>query len=258
MYNDEEIKQIFAARLKGLREAAGLTQGELAAKLGVSRGSISFYEQCQRVPDIIFLDRVSSYFRVSVSFLMGYSENLSAKTEALELTLDFTDETIEKLINTQTGYALSVFIEHERFEDFMKCAEYYLIPVLTDEHYDSETDFDFRTFQIATMLTGILADLKADLIKYYMERFGGEIDTVKYKKLLNKLNRHVKASDQAFANAEPSQDEDFEEIIFSEDEEGAMVYKKTRQFVQESDEQSRKHPSLPDSELLKRYRDGHH
>ena len=47
-----EVNERFAERLRDLREAAGLTQKQLADELGVSRGSISYYENCERVPDI--------------------------------------------------------------------------------------------------------------------------------------------------------------------------------------------------------------
>jgi len=69
------IKQIFATRLKELREASQLSQSQLAERLGVSRGSISFYENGERTPDIVFLDSVASYFNVPIDYLMGYADN---------------------------------------------------------------------------------------------------------------------------------------------------------------------------------------
>ena len=48
----------FSRLLKELRESKGLKQAELAEKLGVSRGSISFYENGDRVPDIEFLGTI--------------------------------------------------------------------------------------------------------------------------------------------------------------------------------------------------------
>ena len=43
---------MFAKRLKELRETAGLTQEQLAKELKVSRGAISYYEKGGRTPDI--------------------------------------------------------------------------------------------------------------------------------------------------------------------------------------------------------------
>lgn len=250
MYSDDEIKQIFAKRLKGLREAAGLSQGELAEKLGVSRGSISYYEQCQRVPDIVFLERVSSFFRVSVSFMMGYCENLDFNNEVLE-RIDFTDEAAEKLEQLGCGSALATIIEHERFEELIRCAEYYLCPVLHHNHPDIETDFDFRTFQIAVMITGILSDIKAESIKWGMKHFNGEIDTEKCNILISRLNNHIRTSDKAFRQAEQVHEG------FSEGkDEDAKIFKQTRSFVEECDKDARAFPQSPDSELLRKYRNG--
>ena len=55
----------FPARIKELRESIGLNQSQLAAELGVSRGSISFYENGDRAPDAAFLYNAAQYFHVS-------------------------------------------------------------------------------------------------------------------------------------------------------------------------------------------------
>ena len=54
----------FAKRLKEVREAAGMTQAQLASELNVSRGAISYYEKGERTPDIEFLDSFSDYFNI--------------------------------------------------------------------------------------------------------------------------------------------------------------------------------------------------
>lgn len=68
------VRQVFSERLRELREAAGLTQQELAEKLNWSRGSISFYEKCQRCPDIEFLKAASTFFGVSADWFIGQSD----------------------------------------------------------------------------------------------------------------------------------------------------------------------------------------
>lgn len=69
--SDEQVKVHFANKLRELREAAGLSQEELGEKIGCSRGSISFYEKSQRVPDIIILKKASEFFNVSPAYLLG-------------------------------------------------------------------------------------------------------------------------------------------------------------------------------------------
>lgn len=65
----------FASRLKKLREEHGLSQTELADKLGISRGSISFYENKSRVPDINILLALCNHFFVSSDYLIGLTDD---------------------------------------------------------------------------------------------------------------------------------------------------------------------------------------
>lgn len=76
----------FSKLLKDLREREGLKQSELAEKLGVSRGSISFYENGDRVPDIVFLGKVSEFFNVSCDYLLGFNENPSKDIDDQSIT----------------------------------------------------------------------------------------------------------------------------------------------------------------------------
>lgn len=65
----------FSKLLRELRESKGLKQSELAEKLGVSRGSISFYENGDRVPDIVFLHKMAEFFGVSCDYLLGFVDD---------------------------------------------------------------------------------------------------------------------------------------------------------------------------------------
>lgn len=65
--------EIFSRRLKELREESGLSQALLAEELGVSRGSISYYENGDRTPDVEFLAKAKAYFGVDYEYLLGES-----------------------------------------------------------------------------------------------------------------------------------------------------------------------------------------
>lgn len=68
------VMHLFSQHLKELRESAGLNQSQLAEELKVSRGSISFYENMDRVPDVEFLSTAAKFFHVSTDWLLGLSD----------------------------------------------------------------------------------------------------------------------------------------------------------------------------------------
>lgn len=80
-----QSKEYFPIRLKMLRSKRKMSQGALAEALGISRGTISFYENGDRLPDIETLENISNYFGVSYNYLLG-------KT-------DIADETITRHLN---------------------------------------------------------------------------------------------------------------------------------------------------------------
>ena len=65
-------------KIKELRQSKGLTQAELATKLGVTRQAVSLYEKGQRKPKIETLKKLAEYFGVSVTYIKG-----ETKTEML-------------------------------------------------------------------------------------------------------------------------------------------------------------------------------
>ena len=61
-------------RIKELRLKAGLTQEQLAKKVGLSEQAISFYELGKRNPKIEKWQKLADFFGVSVPYLQGYVE----------------------------------------------------------------------------------------------------------------------------------------------------------------------------------------
>ena len=61
----------FGLRLKHLRIEKGLTQDELAKKLGVAKSTISLYETNAREPNFNMLTRIADFFNVTVDGLLG-------------------------------------------------------------------------------------------------------------------------------------------------------------------------------------------
>ncbi len=61
----------FENRIKQLRNEKNIYQKELAKVIGVSSGAIAMYETGKRSPDKDILDKLASYFNVSVDYLLG-------------------------------------------------------------------------------------------------------------------------------------------------------------------------------------------
>lgn len=62
-------------RLKELRLEHNMTQADLAKKLHLTPKAISFYENDQREPDNLIIEKLSKLFNVSTDYLIGTSQN---------------------------------------------------------------------------------------------------------------------------------------------------------------------------------------
>lgn len=83
--------------LKKAREAAGYTQAQAAAKLGISDGTYKNYEQGKREPNGEKLVALARLYNVTTDYLLGYSkEEFSLKPEKpiKDTTLKALEETI--------------------------------------------------------------------------------------------------------------------------------------------------------------------
>lgn len=60
-----------AQKLKQLRLQAGLTQEQLAARIGVSSRTIKLWEHGTRTPSAVYLLALADCFHVSVDWLLG-------------------------------------------------------------------------------------------------------------------------------------------------------------------------------------------
>lgn len=68
----------FAARLKQLRTACGLTQKAVAQVLGIDRSTYTYYETGKTHPDLDTLARLAGMLRVSADELLGLSAPAAA------------------------------------------------------------------------------------------------------------------------------------------------------------------------------------
>lgn len=87
----------FGNTLKKLRLQEGLTQQQLADRLGLTKSVISYYELQERYPSPEVLIKLASVFHVSTDFLLGLN-----REETIDLSgLDEEDIiTIKRLVTS--------------------------------------------------------------------------------------------------------------------------------------------------------------
>ena len=84
----------FGNKLKELRKQAGMTQQQLANKLGITKSVVSYYELSERTPSPDVLKELSHIFRVSTDYLLGIE-----RSKTIDVS-DLSDEDIKLLLAT--------------------------------------------------------------------------------------------------------------------------------------------------------------
>ena len=70
---------IYGARLKSLRKRENITQNDLAAKLNVTKGTVSTWETDNRKPSFDKLVEICTLFDVSLDYLLARSDDASSQ-----------------------------------------------------------------------------------------------------------------------------------------------------------------------------------
>lgn len=91
--------EVFSARLKELRQESGLTIEEFASEVGVSKSSVGYYENQNRLPDLATAARMADVLNVTTDYLIGRS---NARTQAPKLKnicdyVGLSDKSVEML-----------------------------------------------------------------------------------------------------------------------------------------------------------------
>ena len=73
----------FGKRLKELRLQSGMTQQQLAEKLGLTKSVVSFYELRERTPSPEILVKLSTIFHVSTDYLLGIDKSETLNVSGL-------------------------------------------------------------------------------------------------------------------------------------------------------------------------------
>ena len=91
----EKKLPIFAARFSELRGER--TQADFAEFLGISRPTVGFYENGERIPDALVLKQISEKCGVTTDYLVGLSNNKTQETASIGDITGLSDKSIEVL-----------------------------------------------------------------------------------------------------------------------------------------------------------------
>ncbi len=76
----------FGKMLKSLRIKAGLTQKQLAEKLGITSSVVSYYELSERNPSPEILVKLSHIFHVTTDYLLGIERDMNRSLDVKGLS----------------------------------------------------------------------------------------------------------------------------------------------------------------------------
>lgn len=88
---------LFPSRLRDLRLNKGLNQNVFSEAIGISRSSVSSYEQGINIPDAETLAKFGDFFGVTYDYLLGRSDNKYMGTADIGKETGLSDEAIETL-----------------------------------------------------------------------------------------------------------------------------------------------------------------
>lgn len=106
-----------AARLKQLREDAGLTQAEIGKITGVSNKAVWRWEQGASLPKMGSVQKLADFYRVPISWLIeGESDTLNALVKQLEEN----DDPVSTLIGMIADFSEEEIKDLTRYAEFIK------------------------------------------------------------------------------------------------------------------------------------------
>ena len=96
-------------RIKELRQNKGLSQSELAQKVGISNQAISHYETEKRHPKIEAWQKLADFFEVPIPYLQGFEMQTPNRLKELRIKRKLTLDDIE----TKTGIKRGTYSNYE-------------------------------------------------------------------------------------------------------------------------------------------------
>ncbi len=123
--------EIFAARLKELRENKKMTQKQIAEAFGMEVRSYQNYELAKSTPKFALFITIADYFNVSLDYLVGRSDTPIIQNNKSDTTLLETNIKDNSNISKEFEYAYS-----QLSDDSKKELQNYLHTLYLNEQYE--------------------------------------------------------------------------------------------------------------------------
>ena len=142
--------------IRHLRKSKGLTQGELAQKIGVNRAMIGSYEENRAVPKLSVLQNLANYFSITIDEMINkkqwepsntepYETQIStyAKGKNLRILSTVVNQENKELITTVPVQAAAGYTKGYADPDFVEELPHFSLPLV-----ELSKEKTYRVFQI--------------------------------------------------------------------------------------------------------------
>lgn len=170
MQRKGDINKYFIDNLKQLRWENNLTQKELAEKVGISKSSIGFYENGDRIPDINTLSALADFFNVSTDYLLGRTDvkSMDLDTRIISEKTGLSEDVLSKIIcSINTDKPIYVETRDSDDESAFSISEYSRIDVanmmMSDSLFIPLIEKVGALFHVSTILKNVIDDLEKEL-----------------------------------------------------------------------------------------------
>lgn len=139
MSDKNTTNEIFGIRLRDLRKRNGYTIEQFAAKIGVAKSTLGYYENENRMPDIEILSRICDAFNVPADYLLGRTNTAAVKGKK-KTVCEITG------LSDKAADFLSDLLKHQRYGTLKKLN--YLIEDFANDYnedYDMQGDKNLET-----------------------------------------------------------------------------------------------------------------
>lgn len=132
----------FGENLMRSRKKSGLSQEEVAAKLGVSRQTVSRWELGETLPDIQQAKKLSTLYHITLDELVELDLQVKEIQEVIEKTTEETQKKIDWTAMWAKKYpVLASYPQEVNLEDYVPGLKAMLARLEQDYHYNRQDAF---------------------------------------------------------------------------------------------------------------------